>query len=203
MFSRQFEAFHGLSPEQYLGGMSKSTIGKEVFVHNSPQERDEWIKQNLGEHHVARPYGEHLDQVLSASPNIAKTLSAYRHDPTETLSRLDPLLVARDLRDLTHEMATNARPNDKTLYRGAERHPIEDAENNAPISFSENRGAANAFARSTSRGRVFQVAKNMVTGLRMEDYGVTPKTVGPRNVSEAEWLVDPVSFRSSRGFTTK
>jgi hypothetical protein len=183
--------------------MSKSTIGKEVVVHNSPEERDEWIKENLGERHFQQPYREHLDRVLSSSPDIARTISAYSHDPLEVVSKLDPLRVARDLRDLTHEMATNARPNDKTLYRGAERHPIEDAENNAPISFSENRGAANAFARSTSRGRVFQVAKNMVTGLRMEDYGVTPKTVGPRNVSEAEWLVDPVSFRSSRGFTTK
>jgi hypothetical protein len=195
-FSKQFQAYHGLTPEQYLSGMSKSSIGGQIFIHNTPEERDAWIKENLGQRHYKGPYREGLEQVLSTPANIPQVIAKYRHGPSEVGVSMNPLAVARDLRDLTAEMSANARPNDRILYRGSERHPIEDASNNQPISFSENRGAANAFAKY-SRGEVFKVAKGTVRGLRMEDYGVTPMTVGPRRISEAEWLVDPVSFRSS------
>ena len=197
LFSHQFQAYHTLSPEQYLAGMSKSSIGGQVFIHNTPEERDEWIKENLGERHYKGPYREKMEQTMSTPTNIRQVITTYRQGPSEVGVTMNPLAVARDLRDLTTEMSANARPNDRTLYRGAERHPIMDAENNQPISFSENRGAANAFAKS-SRGEVFKAARGTVRGLRMADYGVTPMTVGPRSISEAEWLVDPLSFRSSR-----
>lgn len=195
-FSKQFQAYHGLTPEQYLSGMSQSTIGGQIFVHNTPEERDDWIKENLGQRHYRGPYREGLGQILSTPANIPQVIAKYRHGPSEVGVTMNPLAVARDLRDLTAEMSANARTNDRILYRGAERPPIKDAENNQPISFSENRGAANAFAKS-SRGEVFKAARGTVRGLRMADYGVTPMTVGPRNISEAEWLVDPLSFRSS------
>lgn len=193
LFSKQFESYHGLTPEQFLSGMSVSHMGGEKIVHATPEEHDEF-KRSLGPRHVKAPYREHLEATLGTPTDIRSVIAKYRSGPSEVGVGISPLVIARDLRDFTNEMEKSARPNDRTLYRGAQRPPTQDAFNDTPISFSENRAAANAFARA-NRGEVFKMQAGSVKGLRMEDYGVTPMTVGPRKVSEAEWLIDPQSIR--------
>lgn len=196
LFSAQFKNYHHLTPEQYLSGMSATRLNGKVFIHNSPEEAEDFFRENWGKE-PRTSYREHYEKVISSPSDIQQAIAKYRNGPNEVGVGMNPLSVARDLRDLTTEMSTNSKPNDRTLYRGAERSPFVDAGNNQPISFSERKAAANEFARR-NRGEVFQVAQGTVRGLRMEDYGVKPMTVGSRNVSEAEWLVDPLSFKTSR-----
>lgn len=191
LFSQQFQAYHDLTPEQYLSGMSMSRLGNEKIIHNTPEERDEFDKEMYPKYYKG-PYRERLEETLSTPTNIPEFIRNLRSHPGNAAVG-DPLVVARDLRGFTEEMDRNAKVNPRMLYRGARKAPSEDVKDYRPLSFSESRAAANVFAKE-SRGEVFKAQAGSVRGLRMKDYGVEPMTVGPRRVSEAEWLVDPKSF---------
>lgn len=199
MFGAQFELMHGRPIDFFLKGGQKWTIGRNTHFFESPEEHDEWLKTTMSPTTVSRNLGKaraFYEQEMSKPNNPAEAIRKFREDPLY-VSVGDSLEVARDIKSINDEMRTNSRPNPMPLYRGASRVPRLDAENNMPISFSESRHVAGHFAKY-NRGEIFKVGHNEVRGLRMEDYGITPKTVGPSRISEREWLIDPSSFRSER-----
>jgi len=126
---------------------------------------------------------------------VGEALRNWRHGPRETFVG-SQYRAAGLLNAVQREFSENSRPNEVPLYRGAARAPHMDAESlGRPVSFTENRPAAAAFARQrrkeTGSGHVYIAEPGEVRGLRMEDYGVTPMNLGKH--SEAEWLVHPDS----------
>lgn len=194
LFSGQFETVHGKPIDFFLQGGHKWTIGNERVYLNSPEEHDDWVRENLSPNTAPKFVGarERFEETMSTPVKPADAIRAFREDPYYVTVG-DPLHVARHIQALDNEMRTNARPNPMPLYRGAARAPQLDATRNMPVSFSEDQKVAGLFAKA-NRGEIFKVGHNEVKGLRMEDYGVMPKVVGPKNISEREWLIDPNSL---------
>lgn len=196
IFSDQFERAHGRPMDFFLKGGSKSIIGRDKFFFDTPEEHEEWIRSSFSPSVASKSMGmrEDYEKTMAKPVDVSTALRAYRSDPLYVTVG-DPLEIARNITALDKELRTNSRPNPMPLYRGAKRAPILDAQNNMPVSFSENRHVAGHFARS-GRGEIFKVGHNEVRGIRMEDYGVKPAVVGPSNLSEKEWLIDPSSIKS-------
>lgn len=195
IFSAQFEQVHGRPMDFFLKGGQKHSFGKQNHFTSNPEEDDAFINESYSPRVAPKLIdfrNKNWEEVHSKPADPVEPLRAYREDPVNTLTG-DPLSVARNIMALDTELR-NGRVNDKTLYRGAARAPHEDAQNNNPVSFSENRHVAGHFAKR-NRGEIFQIGHNEVRGIRMEDYGVLPKTVGPSSLSEDEWLIDPNSLR--------
>lgn len=197
LYSAQFEKFHGRPMGFFLDGGQKITIGTESHYFDTPEEHDDWVKGAFGPAMAARLTGakSRYEDSMAAPVDSREAIKLFREDPLETVVG-NPLEVAKRITALDQELRTNSQPNPITLYRGAERPPHVDARNNLPISYSESRHAAAHFARA-NRGEVFKAGHETVRGLRMIDYGVTPKRVGPNSISEKEWLIDPRSVSRS------
>jgi len=194
IFSDQFKAVYGRPIEFFLSGGHKSTIGREEIFHDTHEEHDEWIKQSFSPTMVEKltDSRSRYEDEMATPVGVRESIIKFRSNP-HAVATGDPLRTARQIMALDNELRTNSRPNPTPLYRGARRSPVTDATANRPLSFSENRHVAGHFAKS-SRGEIFKVGKEEVRGLRMEDYGVKPMTIGPSQLSEAEWLVDPRSL---------
>lgn len=175
------------------------TIGSRSYSH---PEFEEYIQQSEAQGKNTAFAREVLEKSKSGLESMRQTpheklvaqgLANWRHGPREMFTGT-PLRAAALIDAVHKEFEQNARPNDVPLYRGSARHPQTDAqESGQPLSFSENRGAAAAFARQrrkeTGTGSVWVAEPGELRGLRMEDYGVTPMFIGKH--SEAEWLVHP------------
>jgi hypothetical protein len=197
LFGQQFEAVHGKPIDFYLQGGHKWTMGNERIYLNTPEEHDDWVRENLSTNLASKFVGARgrFEETMSTPADPRDAIKAFREDPYYVTTG-DPLHVAKSIQAIDTEMRTNARENPMTLYRGAARTPQLDATRNMPVSFSESRHVAGHFAKS-NRGEIFKVGHNEVKGLRMADYGVAPKTVGPNSISEAEWLIDPRSIKAN------
>jgi len=198
LFSDQFERVHGRPMEFFLSGGQKHVFGNEQHYTNNMEEDDEFIRASYPERMVPKLIenrNKYWEEVTSRPADLSVPLRAYREDPVHTASG-DYLGVARNLMALD-DAIRNGRTNNVPLYRGALNAPHVDALQNKPISFSENRHVAGHFARfnrNGGRGQIFKVGQNEVRGIRLQDFGIEPKTIGPSSLSEAEWLIDPRSI---------
>lgn len=186
LFGEQFRNLRGLTVDQALTGHGVRASTREV---RSPEEEEEY--DNHFRQSDEAPWRERIAETMSEHTPMPKILRKWTEDSSLFLVG-NIYEVARDLRDLTHEMGTAGRVNENTLYRGARNAPIEDVVGHNALSFTEDQYVARSFA--ARGGKIWKQPAGTVRGLYIPDYVERQRTVGSGRRPEREWLIDPDSI---------
>jgi hypothetical protein len=212
LFEKNFHTQRGITFQQaregFVSGMSNlgRMVGAGPHEIVSPEDIDDFVKEIHRDPRSSDiikgaypliPRREQAGQRFEEKRPIEDVVHDWTMDHTG-MNVGEDAAVARDLTALSNEIRGGRTPT-APIYRGQSGRETLGSNRDFPVSFTEDRHVARAFAAAPNSGRGGQVIKlppGAASGLFVPDYVKRERTVGSGRRPEREWLIDPRSINT-------